>query len=177
MKRILISMFVIALLAGCTQPNDEAESVAKEAAPVKERTKQQEEFSPEAFLKEAENHSYEWYVAEASKLTPEQIEELEKFQAEQEAIDIETYQKMVDAAETKESVDEEGQKVIEYTMVNILGRDVEWFQLQWVEGGNENVSEASETVKDGEAFTLIVNPAFDKTLDDIDLSSLKLTGS
>lgn len=173
MRKLLISIFTIALLAGCAK--EEAKSEVK-AGPAKEETKQ-ENFSPEAFLKEAENHSFEWYVAEASKLNPKQIEELEKYQAELETMELESYQKILEAAETKESVNEEGQKVIEYKMVNTLGRDVESFQLQWIEGESPNVSEASDLVKDGEVFTLIVDPAFDKTLDDIDLSSLNLTGS
>jgi hypothetical protein len=169
MKKILICMFAIVLLVGCGK-----EQVKEDT--VKEETKQ-DEFNPEAFLKEAEKHGFEWYVAESAKLTPEEISELEKYQADQEAKELEAYQSILDNAKTKESVNDEGQKVIEYTMVNTSGHDKEFFQLHWVEGEDENVSETADNVKDGQEFTLIVDPAFDKTLDDIDLSTLSLTGS
>lgn len=178
MRGLLISLFAIALLVGCAKDEVKSEVKTKEVKTetAKEETKQ-EEFKPEEFLKEAEKHSFEWYVAETAKLSPDDIAELEEYQAEQEAADQEALQTMLQGAETKESTNDEGQKVIEYKMVNTLGHDVEFFQLQWVEGGNENVSEPSEKVKDGEEFTLIVDPAFDKTLEDIDLTTLSLTGS
>lgn len=178
MRELLISLFAITILVGCSK--EEVKTEAKTEVVKTEAAKEgdkQKDFNPEEFLKEAEEHSFEWYVAETAKLSPEEIAELEEYQAEQEAADQEALQTMLQGAETKESTNDEGQKVIEYKMVNTLGHDVEFFQLQWVEGGNENVSEPSGKVKDGEEFTLMVDPAFDKSLEDIDLTTLSLTGS
>ena len=159
----------IALLVGCSKEEFKEDTVKEES--------KQDEFNPEAFLKETEKHGFEWYVAEAAKLTPDEISILEKYQAEQEAKELEAYQSILDNAKTKEFVNDEGQKVIEYKMVNTFGHDKEFFQLQWLEGVDQNYSQPVDNVKDGQEFTLIVDPAFDKTLDDIDLSTLRLTGS
>lgn len=179
MKKLLSSVFAISLLVGCSveeAKEDVAKSEVKEDVDVSKEGTKQTDFNPEEFVKEAEKHSLEWYIAETEKLTPEEIAELENYQADLEAKELELYQSILENAKTMESVNEEGQKVLEYKMVNTLGRDVEFFQLQWVEGSVENVSQTADMVKDGQEFTLIVDPASDKTLDDIDLSTLSLIG-
>ncbi|MEH7093921.1 hypothetical protein [Neobacillus vireti] len=173
MKKLLSIMIVLGLLVGCNK--EEVKGTVKKDT-VKEENKQ-EKFNPEAFLKEAKKHDIEWYVAESAKLTKKEIAELEKYKADQDAKEQEAYKTILQTAKTKESVNDEGQKVIEYEMVNTLGHDADFFQLQWKEGSEDNYSQPSEKVKDGQVFKLIVDPAFDKSLDDIDLNTLKLTGS
>jgi hypothetical protein len=175
MKKLIVLVFAAILLVACSS-KENTEQKKEKVDTVKEETKK-EDFNPEEFLKEAKKHDLEWYVAESAKLKPEEISELEKYRANQEAKEQEAYQSILEHAKTKESVNDEGQKVIEYTMVNTLGHDASFFQLQWKEGTDENVSQTADNVKDGQEFVLTVDPAFDKTLDDIDLSSLSLTGS
>lgn len=177
MKKLIISIVAIGILVGC---NKEETTVVKQEERVAEQ-KQEETFDPAEFLKEAENHDLEWYIASVSKLTPEQAEELEifkeKYETEQEQIKINKFKSMLDNAKIKEFVNDEGQKNLEYTMINTLGYDVEWFQFSWMEAGGENVSEATDLIKSNQEFKLIVDPSFDATLDEIDLATLKLNSS
>jgi hypothetical protein len=166
-KRLLICFIAVFMLFGCNKDN---QHIAKK-----------EKFDPAAFMKEADKHGMEWYLSSVSKLKPEEAAKLEeynkKIEAEKEAKLTETMTSMLANAKTKESVNDEGQKVIEYTMVNTIDHDIDWFQLAWQEGGGENVSDTADNVKKGQTFKLIVDPAFDKTLKDIDMSTIKLTSS
>jgi cysteine synthase len=63
----------------------------------------------------------DWYLASVSKLTPDQAAKLEAYNKEQDAKHQQDLKLILENAATKESVNNEGQKVIEYTMKNTLG--------------------------------------------------------
>ncbi|ALC92047.1 hypothetical protein AM500_21305 [Bacillus sp. FJAT-18017] len=179
-KKLMVTGIILSSLifAGCSKENPEQAAAEEKPKAGQEQTEgKSQDFNPEEFVKEAGKHGMEWYIAEVAKLKPEEISQLEEYQKELEAKKLATYEEILKGAETKEATNDEGQKVIEYKMVNKFDHDFQFFQLAWTEGDGENYSQTADNVRAGQPFTLIVDPAFDKTLNDIDLSTLSLTGS
>jgi hypothetical protein len=156
MKILLIGLMVVGLLVGCAKDNTNKDVAEKKP---KQEVAKKDSFDPAAFMEESKKHGMEWYFASVSKLTPEQAEELEKYNTEQENKQGEALKNILDNA-TKKEVISQGEKNIEYTMVNTLGHDVKWFQLYYSNKADTSEggwgSETADNVKNGQEFKLHV---------------------